>query len=66
MRKYDKVLIYMIIFLCKPYRKRVGNNQMKSFTSMLIKCIIHKNMNIKMTCFESKNDGEDPICVTLP
>lgn len=60
MRKYDKVFIYMIIFLCKPYRKRVGNNQMNSFTSMLIKFIIHKNMDIKMTCCDSRNDGRGP------
>lgn len=60
MRKCDKVFIYMIIFPCKPYRKQVGNNQMNSFISMLIRFIIHKNMNIKMTCFESSSDGRGP------
>lgn len=65
MRKYDKMFIYMIIFQCKPYRKRVGNNQMNSFTSMLIKFIIDKNMNIKMTCFESRNDGRGPYLCNI-
>lgn len=27
---------------------------------MLIKLTIHKNMNINMTCFESRNDGRGP------
>lgn len=27
---------------------------------MLIKFTIHKNMNINMTCFESRNDGRGP------
>lgn len=30
---------------------------MNLFISMLIKFIIYKNMNIKMICFESRNDG---------